>query len=92
MPLLKKIALLMKTRVVDPISGTTKSKIQFHNSYASGSGTDEGTGASPGVPGVPTNDSNDEEISWKSSDDKDDDDGDNQGDDDEDDCWELYLS
>nr|GEX88390.1 hypothetical protein [Tanacetum cinerariifolium] len=29
---------------------TKRSKTQFHSSYASGSGADEGTGASPGVP------------------------------------------
>ncbi|GJR83676.1 hypothetical protein Tco_0154461 [Tanacetum coccineum] len=43
------------------------SKIQTHNSHASGSGADEGTGAIPGVPDVPTYNSDDEQISWKSS-------------------------
>ncbi|GJQ93153.1 hypothetical protein Tco_0004292 [Tanacetum coccineum] len=52
---------------------TKRSKTQFHSSHASGSGADEGTGASPGVPDVPTYESEDEQISWKSSDDEDDD-------------------
>ncbi|GJX26527.1 hypothetical protein Tco_0232823, partial [Tanacetum coccineum] len=33
---------------------TKRSKTQFHSSHASGSGADEGTGVSPGVPDVPT--------------------------------------
>ncbi|GJU88033.1 hypothetical protein Tco_1300456 [Tanacetum coccineum] len=52
---------------------TKRSKTQFHSSHASGSGIDEGTGVSPGVPDVPTYGSEDKQISWKSSD-KDDDD------------------
>ncbi|GJS22893.1 hypothetical protein Tco_0451525 [Tanacetum coccineum] len=48
-------------------------KTQFHSSHVSGSGANEGTGVSPGVPDVPTYGSKDEQISWKSSD-KDDDD------------------
>ncbi|GKD79964.1 putative reverse transcriptase domain-containing protein [Tanacetum coccineum] len=52
---------------------TKRSKIQFYGSHASGSGTNEGTGVSPGVPDVPTYGSEDEQISWKPSD-KDDDD------------------
>nr|GFA49448.1 hypothetical protein [Tanacetum cinerariifolium] len=73
---------------------TKRSKIRFYSSHASGSGADEGTGVSPGVPDVPTYDSDDGQISWKSSDDEDvddqsdndedDDDGDSQGDDDQD--------
>ncbi|GJU02335.1 hypothetical protein Tco_1112673 [Tanacetum coccineum] len=45
----------------------TLSKIAF------GSGANEGTGVSPGVPDVPTYGSEDEQISWKSSDEDDDD-------------------
>ncbi|GKA25626.1 hypothetical protein Tco_0711735 [Tanacetum coccineum] len=52
---------------------TKRSKTQFHSSHASGSGADEGTGVSPGVPDVPTYGSEDEQISWKSSDEDDDD-------------------
>ncbi|GKE14668.1 hypothetical protein Tco_1422245 [Tanacetum coccineum] len=52
---------------------TKRSKTQFHSSHASGSGANEGTGVSPGVPDVPTYGSEDEQISWKSSDDDDDD-------------------
>ncbi|GKA42596.1 hypothetical protein Tco_0735256 [Tanacetum coccineum] len=52
---------------------TKRSKTQFHSSHASGSGADEGTGVSPGVPNVPTYGSVDEQISWKSSDEDDDD-------------------
>ncbi|GJQ95639.1 hypothetical protein Tco_0006778 [Tanacetum coccineum] len=51
---------------------TKRSLIQTHNSHASGSGADEGTGI-PGVPDVPTYESDDEQISWKSSEDDDDD-------------------
>ncbi|GJZ24208.1 hypothetical protein Tco_0561667 [Tanacetum coccineum] len=52
---------------------TKRSKTQFHSSHASGSGANEGTGVSPGVPDVPTYRSEDEQISWKSSDEDDDD-------------------
>ncbi|GKF82944.1 hypothetical protein Tco_0244600, partial [Tanacetum coccineum] len=52
---------------------TKSSKIQFHSSYASGSGADEGTSVSPGVLDAPTYGSEDEQISWKSSDEDDDD-------------------
>ncbi|GJU57606.1 hypothetical protein Tco_1235372 [Tanacetum coccineum] len=52
---------------------TKRSLIQTHNSYTSGSGTDEGTGGKPGVPDVPTYESDDEQISWKSSDEEDND-------------------
>ncbi|GJV77654.1 hypothetical protein Tco_1509238 [Tanacetum coccineum] len=52
---------------------TKRSKSDYHGSHASGSGANEGTGVTPGVPGVPTYGSKDEHISWKSSD-KDDDD------------------
>ncbi|GJX54484.1 hypothetical protein Tco_0282853 [Tanacetum coccineum] len=60
-----------------------RSKTQFHNSHANGSGANEGTGVSPGVPDVPTYGSKDENISWKSSDEDDDDEteSDNDGDD-----------
>ncbi|GJU72588.1 hypothetical protein Tco_1263993 [Tanacetum coccineum] len=50
-----------------------RSKTQTHNSHASGSGADEGTGVKPGVPDVPSYNSDDEQISWKSSDEEDDD-------------------
>nr|GEU33839.1 hypothetical protein [Tanacetum cinerariifolium] len=40
---------------------------QTHISYASGLGTDEGTGIIPGVLDVPTYEYDDEKISWKSS-------------------------
>nr|GEU50115.1 hypothetical protein [Tanacetum cinerariifolium] len=62
---------------------TKRSKIHFHSSHASGSGADEGTGVSLGVPNVPTYGSEDEQISWKSSNDEDDDEtkSDNDGDD-----------
>ncbi|GJZ68999.1 hypothetical protein Tco_0632549 [Tanacetum coccineum] len=53
---------------------TKRSLIQTHNSHASGSGADEGTGSIPGVPNVPTYKSDDEQISWKSSEEEDDDD------------------
>ncbi|GJZ76156.1 hypothetical protein Tco_0640621 [Tanacetum coccineum] len=52
---------------------TKRSKIHFHSSHAKGSGANEGTGVSPGVPDVPTYGYEDEEISWKSSDEDDDD-------------------
>ncbi|GKA97002.1 hypothetical protein Tco_0824896 [Tanacetum coccineum] len=47
---------------------TKRSKTQFHSSYASGSGANEGTGVSPRVPDVPTYGYEDEQISWKTSD------------------------
>ncbi|GKA16291.1 hypothetical protein Tco_0696038, partial [Tanacetum coccineum] len=52
---------------------TKRSTTQYHSSHASGSGADEGTGVTPGVPDVPTYGSEDEQISWKSSDEDDDD-------------------
>ncbi|GJW86719.1 hypothetical protein Tco_0162059 [Tanacetum coccineum] len=52
---------------------TKRSLIQTHSSYASGSGTNEGTGSIPGVPNVPTYESDDEQISWKSSEEDNDD-------------------
>ncbi|GKB15541.1 integrase, catalytic region, zinc finger, CCHC-type containing protein, partial [Tanacetum coccineum] len=52
---------------------TKRSKTQFHNSHASGSGANEGIGVSLGVPDVPTYGYEDEQISWKSSDEDDDD-------------------
>ncbi|GKE07585.1 hypothetical protein Tco_1399603 [Tanacetum coccineum] len=42
---------------------TKRSKTQFHSSHASGSGANEGTGVSPGVPDVPTYGFDDEQIS-----------------------------
>ncbi|GKF24782.1 hypothetical protein Tco_0077104, partial [Tanacetum coccineum] len=50
-----------------------RSKTQQHNSHASGSGANEGTGVTPVVPDVPSYDSEAEQISWKSSDKVDDD-------------------
>ncbi|GJU13983.1 uncharacterized mitochondrial protein-like protein [Tanacetum coccineum] len=66
---------------------TKRSRKETHSSHASGSGADEGTGVSPGVPDAPDYDS-DDVISWKSSeddqaDDKNDDDENAQDDDDE---------
>ncbi|GKG56451.1 hypothetical protein Tco_0579775, partial [Tanacetum coccineum] len=50
------------------------SRQETHSSHAaSGSGVDEGTGVTPGVPDAPDYDSEDD-ISWKSSDDDQDDD------------------
>ncbi|GJV85417.1 hypothetical protein Tco_1525315 [Tanacetum coccineum] len=62
-----------------------RSKTQQHSSYASGSGVDEGTGVTPGVPDVPSYDFEAEQISWKSSDEEDDDEV-NMGDDNDDDA------
>ncbi|GJT39160.1 hypothetical protein Tco_0939025 [Tanacetum coccineum] len=66
---------------------TKRSCKETHSSHASGSGADEGTGVSPGVPDAPDYDS-DDDISWKSSeDDQDEDkneDGENVQDDDDD--------
>ncbi|GJZ67349.1 hypothetical protein Tco_0630589 [Tanacetum coccineum] len=64
---------------------TKRSKTQFHSSHASGSGADEGTSVSPGVPDVPTYRTEDEQISWKSSNEDDDDDVSLSKDDDEND-------
>ncbi|GJW46834.1 hypothetical protein Tco_0078480 [Tanacetum coccineum] len=52
---------------------TKRSRKETHSSHASGSGADEGTGVSPGVPDAPDYDS-DDDISWKSSEDDQDDD------------------
>ncbi|GJS53067.1 hypothetical protein Tco_0626429 [Tanacetum coccineum] len=52
---------------------TKRSRKETHSSHASGSGADEGTGVTPGVPDAPAYDS-DDDISWKSSDDDQDDD------------------
>ncbi|GJY85851.1 hypothetical protein Tco_0499877 [Tanacetum coccineum] len=52
---------------------TKRSKTQFHSSHTSGSGANEGTGVSPGVPDVSTYGSKDAHISWKSSDEDNDD-------------------
>ncbi|GKD17540.1 hypothetical protein Tco_1206698, partial [Tanacetum coccineum] len=49
-----------------------RSRKETHSSHASGSGADEGTSVTPGVPDVPDYDS-DDDISWKSSDDDQDD-------------------
>ncbi|GJY19018.1 hypothetical protein Tco_0390509 [Tanacetum coccineum] len=57
---------------------TKRSRKETHSSHASGSGADEGTGVSPGVPDAPDYDS-DDDISWKSS--KDDQDEDKNKDD-----------
>ncbi|GJV04271.1 putative ribonuclease H-like domain-containing protein [Tanacetum coccineum] len=51
---------------------TKRSRQETHSSQASGSGADEGTGVTPGVPDAPDYDSEDD-ISWKSSDDDQDD-------------------
>ncbi|GKD32237.1 hypothetical protein Tco_1243015, partial [Tanacetum coccineum] len=51
---------------------TKRSRKETHSSHASGSGADEGTGVTPGVPDAPDYDSEDD-ISWKSSDDDQDD-------------------
>ncbi|GJS63181.1 hypothetical protein Tco_0677745 [Tanacetum coccineum] len=58
---------------------TKRSRKETHISHASGSGADEGTGITPGVPDAPDYDS-DDDISWKS---KNDDDENVQDDDDE---------
>ncbi|GJR72348.1 retrovirus-related pol polyprotein from transposon TNT 1-94 [Tanacetum coccineum] len=60
---------------------TKRSRQETHSSQASGSGADEGTGVTPGVPDAPDYDSEDD-ISWKSSDDDQDDEQD-QDDEDE---------
>ncbi|GJS83163.1 hypothetical protein Tco_0749704 [Tanacetum coccineum] len=67
---------------------TKRSRKETHSSHASGSGADEGTGVSPGVPDAPDYDS-DDDISWRSSeddqaDDKNDDDENAQDDEDDD--------
>ncbi|GKC05891.1 hypothetical protein Tco_0997501, partial [Tanacetum coccineum] len=51
---------------------TKRSRQETHSSHASGSGADEGTGVTPGVPDALDYDS-DDDISWKSSDDDQDD-------------------
>ncbi|GJZ62684.1 hypothetical protein Tco_0618821 [Tanacetum coccineum] len=51
---------------------TKRSRKETHSSHASGSGADEGTGVTPGVPDAPDYDS-DDDISWKSSNDDQDD-------------------
>ncbi|GJW05899.1 hypothetical protein Tco_1568322 [Tanacetum coccineum] len=58
-----------------------RSKTQQHNSHASGSGADEETGVTSGVPDVPSYDSEAEQISWKSSNEDERIDSDNDGDD-----------
>ncbi|GJV10293.1 hypothetical protein Tco_1351834 [Tanacetum coccineum] len=58
----------------------TECRHENYSSHASGSGADEGTGVTPGVPDAPDYDSEDD-ISWKSSDD---DQEDKQAQDDED--------
>ncbi|GJY29002.1 hypothetical protein Tco_0404769 [Tanacetum coccineum] len=52
---------------------TKRSRQETHSSHASGSGADEGTGVTPGVPDAPDYDSEDD-ISWKSTKNDDDDD------------------
>ncbi|GKF99260.1 hypothetical protein Tco_0298043, partial [Tanacetum coccineum] len=51
---------------------TKRSRKETHSSHANGSGADEGTGVTLGVPDAPDYDSEDD-ISWKSSDDDQDD-------------------
>ncbi|GKF81839.1 hypothetical protein Tco_0240441, partial [Tanacetum coccineum] len=51
---------------------TKRSHQETHSSHGSGSGADEGTGVTRGVPDAPDYDSEDD-ISWKSSDDDQDD-------------------
>ncbi|GKF21556.1 hypothetical protein Tco_0070194 [Tanacetum coccineum] len=51
---------------------TKRSRKETHSSHANGSGADEGTGVTLGVPDTPDYDS-DDDISWKSSDDDQDD-------------------
>ncbi|GJV29564.1 hypothetical protein Tco_1386012 [Tanacetum coccineum] len=55
-----------------PFDPNKRSRKETHSSHASGSGADEGTGVTPGVPDAPDYDS-DDDISWKSSDDDQDD-------------------
>ncbi|GJS39398.1 hypothetical protein Tco_0564441 [Tanacetum coccineum] len=64
---------------------TKRSLTQFHSSYASGSGANEGTSVKLGVLDVPEYGFNDEQISWKSSSDEDDD-AQSKNDDDDDDA------
>ncbi|GJW93772.1 hypothetical protein Tco_0173444 [Tanacetum coccineum] len=59
------LASLTKTEQLKII--TKRSRKETHSSHASGSGADEGTGVTPGVPDAPDYDSEDN-ISWKSSD------------------------
>ncbi|GJY68286.1 retrovirus-related pol polyprotein from transposon TNT 1-94 [Tanacetum coccineum] len=58
---------------------TKRSRKETHSSHASGSGADEGTGVTPGVPDAPNYDSEDD-ISWKSSDDAQDDEDEDKND------------
>ncbi|GJY10506.1 retrovirus-related pol polyprotein from transposon TNT 1-94, partial [Tanacetum coccineum] len=58
---------------------TKRSRKETHSSHASGSGADEGTGVTPGVPDAPDYDSEDD-ISWKSSDDDQDDEDEDKND------------
>ncbi|GJX99946.1 hypothetical protein Tco_0356965 [Tanacetum coccineum] len=63
---------------------TKRRLTQFHSSHSNGSGANEGTGVTPGVPNVPKYGSDDEHISWKSSSDEDDDaESENDNDDDD---------
>ncbi|GJY71582.1 hypothetical protein Tco_0475285 [Tanacetum coccineum] len=74
----------------------SKTKVSVKkNSHTSGSGADEGTGVTPGVPDVPKYGFDDEQISWKSSSDEDDDaesenDNDNDDTDNQDDDGQEY--
>ncbi|GKE04989.1 hypothetical protein Tco_1397007, partial [Tanacetum coccineum] len=70
---LKTLAKVALTEAEQMELAIKRSLIQTHNSHASGSGTDEGTGDIPGVPNVPTYAYDDEQISWKSSDEEDND-------------------
>ncbi|GJZ95271.1 hypothetical protein Tco_0667474 [Tanacetum coccineum] len=80
--LLSEVAL---TEVEQMKIALTRSKTQQHSSHASGSGEDEGTGVTSGVPDVPSYDSEAVQISWKSSDEEDEDDEANIGKDKDDD-------
>ncbi|GJS37179.1 hypothetical protein Tco_0535561 [Tanacetum coccineum] len=62
-----------------------RSKTQQHSSHVSGSGADEGTDVTLGVPDVPSYDSEAEQISWKSNNEEDDDEV-NMGDENDDDA------
>ncbi|GKD70128.1 hypothetical protein Tco_1324218 [Tanacetum coccineum] len=56
------------TKQKPPTIITKRNRKETHSSHASGSGADEGTGVSPGVPDAPDYES-DDDISWKSSED-----------------------
>ncbi|GJZ31525.1 hypothetical protein Tco_0576572, partial [Tanacetum coccineum] len=75
---------------------TKRNLNEHHSSHASGSGADEETGVTPGVPDVPKYGYDNEHISWKSSSDEDDDaesenDNDNDDADNQDDDEHEYV-